>query len=115
MRLSPPAILAWPLAAFFLFGAYGNAFISPEYAAAYRRWGYPDWFPYLTAALELTAAVLLVRGPSRPHGAGLGAAIMAAATATTLVNRDYAHTAAPAAVLLVSLVVLALAARRATA
>ncbi|MCW5710800.1 DoxX family protein [Shinella sp.] len=101
------ALLAWPLAAFFLFGAYGNAFLSADNAAAYERWGYPDWFPYLTAALELAAALLLIPVATRRLGAALGTAVMAAATLTTLINQDYAHTTAPAIVLVVSLIVLA--------
>ncbi|RWR26329.1 DoxX family protein [Sinirhodobacter populi] len=102
------SILAWLLAAFFLFGAYGNIFISEENAAAYAAWGYPDWFHYITAILELAAGLLLIRAASRPYGAGLGAMVMAAASLTTLVNADYGHAVAPSIVLLVSLVVLGL-------
>lgn len=101
-------ILAWPLATFFLFGAYGNAFISEEYAAAYAAWGYPDWFHYVTAALELTAGILLIQSATRAFGAALGAVVMAAATLTTLVNADYGHAVAPAVVFAVSLAVLGL-------
>jgi len=111
MNKSLPAIasiLAWLLAAFFLFGAYGNAFISADFAAAYAAWGYPDWFHYLTAVLELAAALLLIRTVSRPLGAGLGALVMAAACLTTLVNADYGHALAPGVVLFVTLVVLGL-------
>ena len=108
------SMLAWLLAAFFLFGAYGNAFISEENAAAYAAWGYPDWFHYVTAILELAAGLLLVRAISRPYGAALGALVMAAASLTTLLNADYDHAVAPGIVLFVSLAVLALslAARR---
>jgi len=102
------SVLAWLLVAFFLFGAYGNAFISADFAAAYAAWGYPDWFHYLTAALELAAALLLTRVVSRPLGAGLGALVMAAACLTTLVNADYGHALAPGVVLFVALVVLGL-------
>lgn len=107
--------LAWLLAAFFLFGAYGNTFISEENAAAYAAWGYPGWFHYITAILELAAALLLIRAGLRPYGAGLGAMVMAAASLTTLLNADYDHAVAPSIVLLVSLVVLglSLAVRRA--
>lgn len=109
--------VAWLLAAFFLFGAYGNTFISEENAAAYVRWGYPDWFHYVTATLELAAAWLLLRAGTRPYGAGLGALVMAAATLTTLAKEDSSHSVAPGIVLLVSLTVLglSLAVRRAAA
>lgn len=104
--LSP--VPAWLLAAFFAFGAYGNTFISKENAAAYAAWGYPDWFHYITALLELAAAILLIRAATRPFGAILGASVMAAAVLTTLVNADYGHAVAPGVVLLVSLLVLGL-------
>lgn len=100
--------LAWLLAAFFLFGAYGNTFISEENAAAYAAWGYPDWFHYITAILELAAGLLLLRAVTRPFGATLGALVMAAAVLTTLMNADYDHSVAPSIVLLVSLIVLGL-------
>lgn len=100
--------LAWLLAAFFLFGAYGNAFISAENAAAYAAWGYPDWFHYITAMLELVAGVLLIRFMTRPFGAGLGALVMGAAVLTTLVNADYDHAVAPSVILFLSLLVLGL-------
>lgn len=45
--------LAFLLAAFFVFGAYGNFLLSPQNAASYARWGYPDWFHCITATLEL--------------------------------------------------------------
>ena len=111
MNKSLPTVstsLAWLLAAFFLFGAYGNTFISEENAAAYVAWGYPGWFHYITAILELAAGLLLIRAATRPYGAGLGALVMAAASLTTLVNADYDHAVAPSIVLLVSLVVLSL-------
>ena len=111
MNKSLPIIstsLAWLLAAFFLFGAYGNTFISEENAAAYAAWGYPGWFHYITAILELAAGLLLIRAISRPYGAGLGGLVMAAASLTTLLNADYDHAVAPSIVLLVSLVVLSL-------
>lgn len=111
MNKSLPIIstsLAWLLAAFFLFGAYGNTFISEENAAAYAAWGYPGWFHYITAILELAAGLLLIRAISRPYGAGLSALVMAAASLTTLLNADYDHAVAPSIVLLVSLVVLSL-------
>jgi len=103
--LSYKAVVAWLLTAFFLFGACGNTFLSADYAAAYARWGYPGWFHYLTALLELCAALLLIGHGTRLYGATLGAIVMAAATLTTLVHGDYDHSTAPAVVLAVSLLV----------
>ncbi|WP_104494225.1 DoxX family protein [Paracoccus denitrificans] len=96
------------LAAFYLFGAWGNLFLSPENEAAYARWGYPGWFHYVTAALELLAAILLLRAPTRPYGEGLGACIMTAAALTTLTHAEYDHSIAPLVVLSVAVIVLAL-------
>jgi hypothetical protein len=106
--LSFKAVVAWLLAAFFLFGAYGNTFLSPDNALAYARWGYPDWFHYLTALLELCAALLLIGYRTRLYGAALGAIVMAAATLTTLIHSDYDHSAAPIIVFAVSLLVFVL-------
>lgn len=103
--LSFKAVVAWLLAAFFLFGAYGNTFLSADYAAAYARWGYPSWFHYLTALFELCAALLLIGHRSHFYGAVLGAIVMATATLTTLVHADYGHSWAPAIVLAASLLV----------
>jgi len=113
----PSIALGWLLAAFFLSGAWGNTFLSPENEAAYAAWGYPDWFHYITALLELTAALLLMRTATRAFGAGLGALVMAAAVLTTLVNADYGHSIAPGVVLLLCLSALGLSlfARRAAA
>lgn len=104
--------LAWLLAAFFLFGAWGNVFLSPDNAASYARWGYPDWFHYVTALLELAAAILLLRSGTRVWGAGLGVLVMGAASLTTLVHSEYGHAVAPLVVLAVSAVVLALSLSR---
>jgi len=53
-------LLAWLLAAFFCFGAWSNVYPSEAIIGNYSRWGYPDWFHYVTAAMELTVAVLLI-------------------------------------------------------
>ncbi|MFD2439942.1 DoxX family protein [Paracoccus kondratievae] len=86
----------------------GNLFLSAENEAAYARWGYPGWFHYLTAALELSAALLILYSPSRIYGAALGACVMAAAALTTLGHGEYAHGVAPLVVLAVALILLAL-------
>jgi len=104
-------ILAWLLAAFFLAGSIGNTFVSEDIAADYARWGYPDWFHYVTALCELTTAVLLVRRPLRPLGAVLGSAVMLAATGTVILHGDYSRAVAPAVVLGVSVLVLLLTLR----
>jgi len=101
-------VLAWLLAAFFLYGSWTNIFISAENAAAYMAWGYPDWFHYITAILEFLASILLIRTVSRSYGAGLGALVMVAASLSALLHADYNHAIAPAIILLVALIVLSL-------
>ncbi|MFC3061593.1 DoxX family protein [Paenirhodobacter populi] len=99
------SILAWLLAAFFVVGGIGNIFVSTEIAADYRRWGYPDWFHYLTGALELAAAALIAYRPTRLWGAGLATAVMVAAALTVLWHGEFAHAIPPLVVLAVALTV----------
>ena len=98
--------LAFLLAAFFVFGAYGNFLLSPQNAASYARWGYPDWFHYITATLELAAAALLINPPTRKTGAVIGALVMGAASLTTLFHAEYDHAIAPLTVFTGSVLVL---------
>lgn len=103
MRILPwRHIYAWLLAAFFVLGGSLNTFASPEILADYQRWGYPDWFHYLTGLTEWTAAALIALPATRLAGSVLACAVMAAAAGTVLLNGEYAHAVPP-------LVVLALA------
>lgn len=93
-------ILVWIAAAFFLFGGLSNLIGPPGIRASYRRWGYPSWFRFVTAALEFMVAAMLLMPDYRVAGAILGTAIMLAATATLLRNREYGHAIAPPIVIL---------------
>lgn len=87
----------------------GLAFLlSPQNAASYARWGYPDWFHYITATLELAAAALLINPATRKLGAAIGSFVMAAASLTTLFHAEYDQAIAPLIVLTVSLLTLVL-------
>ncbi|OOY28421.1 hypothetical protein BMI90_07025 [Thioclava sp. L04-15] len=92
-RLNLKSSLTWLLVVFFVFGGLGNIFISNEQAASYIRWGYPGWFHYLTAALEISTAGLISTRKFRNLGFALGGSIMIAAAATTLFHREYIHAA----------------------
>jgi hypothetical protein len=92
-------ILVWALAAFFVLGGVINVLARGSTAAEYRRWGYPDWFHFLTAALEFATAALLVFATTRLLGVGLGCAVMLAAAATVVVHREYARALPPVVVL----------------
>jgi sterol desaturase/sphingolipid hydroxylase (fatty acid hydroxylase superfamily) len=92
--------LAWGLAAFFVVGFVINTFAFGQVGPEYRRWGYPDWFHFVTGALELVAALLLPAMATRLIGVALGSAIMLAAIATVVWHREYRHAAAPLGVLI---------------
>jgi hypothetical protein len=98
-------LLAWALAAFFTVGAVINILAPGSTAAEYRRWGYPDWFHFVTGALEFATAILLAVAATRLLGAGLGGAVMLAAAATVFVNGEYARAAPPVAILVMLAIV----------
>ena len=101
-------LLAFVLAAFFLLGAYKNGFPAAETLESYRRWGYPPYFHYVTATLELTAAIMLVAPRFRIPGAVLGTFVMIAAIATLILHGASAHILTPAMALGALLALLAL-------
>jgi hypothetical protein len=86
-------ILAWALAAFFILGGVINVLALGSTAAEYRRWGYPDWFHFVTGALEFATAVLLAFAATR------------AAVATVTVHGEYVRATPPMVVLLLLAVV----------
>lgn len=102
IETSISAVLAWPLSAFFIVGTVINCVVPESVRKDYARWGYPGWFHYVTAVLELAVAVLLLFPAGRPFGAALGTAVMAAAAGTTLIHREYARTIAPSVVLVLT-------------
>ena len=104
LHLAWNLILAWALAGFFALGAVINILAPGSTAAEYRRWGYPDWFHFVTGALEFATAVLLVLTATRLLGAGLGGAVMLAAAATVIVHGEYVRAAPPVAILVLLVV-----------
>lgn len=98
-------VLAYLLAAFFFVGAVGNIAALGTIAADYERWGYPNWFHYITGVLEAFAAVMLVRRASRFFGAVLAACIMIGASSTVLWHAEMLHAVAPLIVLSISCLV----------
>jgi Ni/Fe-hydrogenase subunit HybB-like protein len=59
--------------------------------AQFMRWGYPAWWNFVTAALELLSAALIVLPETRIWGLALGATVLIAATATVTWRREYKH------------------------
>jgi len=93
-------ILVWALAAFFTFAAVINILAPGPIAGEYQRWGYPDWFHFVTGALEMATAVLLALTATRLSGAALGGTVMLAAVATVIVHREYKRAVPPVTVLI---------------
>jgi hypothetical protein len=94
-KISSRQVLAWALAAFFVAGSLSNLFAPRSIYEEYLKWGYPHWFHFVTGSLELTAAVLLARAPSRLWGAALGCTVMSAALGTVIIHGEYGHAVAP--------------------
>jgi hypothetical protein len=97
-------VLSWALSAFFTLGSWFNLFDESS-IADYRKWGYPGWFHFVTAAMELATAALLIEHTTRLFGAALGALVMVGAIATLVGHCDYIHAALPTTVLMLLLVV----------
>lgn len=96
-------ILAWLLAAFFVFGGIGNIFASESILTDYQRWGYPSWFHYITGVLELAAAALIAMRSTKLAGAALASLVMLAAAGTVLAHGELTHAIVPLLVLCVAL------------
>ena len=73
--------------------------------AEYRKWGYPGWFHFVTAALELATAALLIEHTTRLFGAAIGGLVMLGAIATLVVHCDYMHAVLPAGILVLLMAV----------
>jgi len=105
MALPWTLILTWALAAFFVLGFAINTFAVKLVGPEYKRWGYPDWFHFVSGGLELVVALLLPAALTRPFGVALGIAIMLAAIATVIRHREV-HRAVPPLIVLVLLTVV---------
>jgi hypothetical protein len=102
--ISWPQALAWGLAAFFVVGFVINTFAVKMVGPEYRRWGYPDWFHFVTGGLELVAALLLPAMATRLIGVALGLAIMLAAIVTVVWHNEYRRAAPPFVVFILLLI-----------
>jgi DoxX-like family len=87
--------LPWALSAFFVLGFVINSFAVKLVGPDYRRWGYPDWFHFVTGGMELAVALLLPTPATRPFGIALGCGIMLAAAATVIFHREYRRAGPP--------------------
>jgi uncharacterized membrane protein YoaT (DUF817 family) len=92
------------LAAFFVVGFVINTFMVKLVGPEYHRWGYPDWFHFVSGGLEFFVALLLPAMATRLFGVALGSAIMLAAIAT-VVWRRYRRAAPPLGVFILLVIV----------
>ncbi|WP_340672011.1 DoxX family protein [Bradyrhizobium ottawaense] len=98
-------ILPLALAAFFVVGSLSNIFAPASIYEEYLRWGYPNWFDFVTGSLELTTAVLLAQARTRVWGSALGCTVMLAALATVTLHGEYGHGVPPLILATLSIVV----------
>ena len=88
-------LLKWVLVAFFAFAGLLNVFGTAPLLAEYQRWGYPGWFHYVTGVFELSSALLQTQRTTNKAGIALGAAVMAAAFLTLVLQQEQLHAAFP--------------------
>jgi multisubunit Na+/H+ antiporter MnhB subunit len=97
--------LTWTLAAFFGLGFVINTFAVSRVGPDYRRWGYPNWFHFVTGGLELLVALLLPTRGTRLVGVALGCTIMFAAAGTLVRHREFKRAGPPLIVFLLLTIV----------
>jgi hypothetical protein len=83
--------IAWLLALAFAGAALSNAMGGAAVRAGFVRWGYPAWWNFMTASIEVLCAVLIVLPETRIWGLALGAMVLIAALATLAWHREYRH------------------------
>lgn len=84
------------------------------WTAAFRQWGYPDWFRMLIGALELSAALLLLLGRTAAFGAIIIIVVMLGAWATHLSLEGGRHMTSEVGPLVLATIVLILRRRQVT-
>lgn len=80
-------LVAFACAGAGLFNAIGGAAVQAEFV----RWGYPAWWNFVTAALEVLGAALIVLPEARIWGLAICAMVMIAAIVTVAWRREYKH------------------------
>lgn len=101
--------LAYIIAALFLVFGLINLWPPRAFAASYVRWGYADWWHYVTAAVELTGAVLLALPQTRFWGAAL-LSLLSLVAMGTLVRHGEISRVPPCLLLFAVTAILALSA-----
>ena len=76
------------------------------WAAAFRHWGYPDWFRVTIGVLELSAVLLLALGRTAAYGAIIIIVVMLGAWATHLIFDGGRHMTSEVVPLVLASIVL---------
>ncbi|UTV99293.1 DoxX family protein [Marinomonas rhizomae] len=97
--------MTWLLVAFFVFAGLLNVFPPAPLLEDYSRWGYPDGFHYITAALELLSAYWQTKSSLKLRQAGLalGGLVLVGALITLVLYQQWLHVIFPLLVLVVLL------------
>ncbi|WP_312952262.1 DoxX family protein [Superficieibacter sp.] len=103
-KISAKQLLAYALVVFFIIGATGNIIAPKTIMDDYARWGYPQWFHFITGFLELAAAILMLRKASRLAGSIIAVGIMSSAIITVVYHSEYSHMIAPSIVLILLII-----------
>lgn len=93
--LPKETIEVWPAAFAFLVGGIVNSTGLPKIRDGFARLGFPGWWCWITGALEIAAALLVLVTASRTIGIILGACIMLAALAAIFRQKAYSHLPPP--------------------
>ncbi|MGD0722487.1 MAG: DoxX family protein [Roseiarcus sp.] len=91
LQIPVASAMAWLLAFAFAGAGLFNAIGGAAAQAQFLRWGYPAWWNFVTAALEVLGAALVVIPETRIWGLALMAMVMIAAIATLARRREYRH------------------------
>jgi uncharacterized membrane protein HdeD (DUF308 family) len=81
----------WVIAAFLLIGGVVNIIGPTAMRKDYLRWGYPEWFRFVTGILLIAAGGLILQPALLWWGLTLALIVTAAAIVTLLWHREYSH------------------------
>lgn len=98
-------VLSIVLALMFLFAGGIKLSGQPAAAEMFMRFGFPLWFMYLTGAIEVGSAILVLVPRLAPVGAGLLVCVMIGAIFTHLTHGQLPMIVIPIALLLIAIAV----------
>jgi hypothetical protein len=82
-------VFVWLAAGAFLAGGVANASGARKIRASFERLGFPGWWCWPTAAVEIATALLLIGSGTRTVGVALGTCVMLVAIAAIVRIRNY--------------------------